>query len=139
MAICDLTITYERRTAVDFTMPFMTLGKTLDVNIEMTLTITLRNRNQHSIRQTDQTATRLIFFPLAAFVRCVDVHGISISGCVVVFIHFSKVIVKMLCVPTTTTKKILSFSLDTERRQTIGKIHIPAKKNPKRWRIRGRY
>ena len=26
MAICDLTITYERRTAVDFTMPFMTLG-----------------------------------------------------------------------------------------------------------------
>lgn len=23
---CDLTITYERRTAVDFTMPFMTLG-----------------------------------------------------------------------------------------------------------------
>lgn len=27
LAICDLTITYERRTAVDFTMPFMTLGK----------------------------------------------------------------------------------------------------------------
>lgn len=26
IAICDLTITYERRTAVDFTMPFMTLG-----------------------------------------------------------------------------------------------------------------
>ncbi|XP_037025793.1 glutamate receptor ionotropic, kainate 2-like isoform X2 [Bradysia coprophila] len=26
MAICDLTITYERRSAVDFTMPFMTLG-----------------------------------------------------------------------------------------------------------------
>lgn len=26
MAICDLTITYARRTAVDFTMPFMTLG-----------------------------------------------------------------------------------------------------------------
>lgn len=25
-AICDLTITHERRTAVDFTMPFMTLG-----------------------------------------------------------------------------------------------------------------
>ncbi|CRL04875.1 CLUMA_CG017927, isoform A [Clunio marinus] len=25
LAICDLTITYERRTAVDFTMPFMTL------------------------------------------------------------------------------------------------------------------
>lgn len=27
LAICDLTITYERRTAVDFTMPFMTLGE----------------------------------------------------------------------------------------------------------------
>lgn len=26
LAICDLTITYSRRTAVDFTMPFMTLG-----------------------------------------------------------------------------------------------------------------
>ncbi|XP_037042024.1 glutamate receptor ionotropic, kainate 2-like [Bradysia coprophila] len=26
MGICDLTITYERRTAVDFTNPFMTLG-----------------------------------------------------------------------------------------------------------------
>uniref|UniRef100_A0A8W7Q0Q4 Glutamate receptor 1 n=1 Tax=Anopheles coluzzii TaxID=1518534 RepID=A0A8W7Q0Q4_ANOCL len=26
LAVCDLTITYERRTAVDFTMPFMTLG-----------------------------------------------------------------------------------------------------------------
>ncbi|KAG4075834.1 hypothetical protein HA402_003660 [Bradysia odoriphaga] len=26
MAICDLTITYERRSAVDFTSPFMTLG-----------------------------------------------------------------------------------------------------------------
>nr|UTN00866.1 ionotropic receptor [Semanotus bifasciatus] len=26
LAICDLTITYERRKAVDFTMPFMTLG-----------------------------------------------------------------------------------------------------------------
>lgn len=26
LAICDLTITHERRTAVDFTMPFMTLG-----------------------------------------------------------------------------------------------------------------
>ncbi|XP_037026038.1 glutamate receptor ionotropic, kainate 2-like [Bradysia coprophila] len=26
LAICDLTITYERRTQVDFTMPFMTLG-----------------------------------------------------------------------------------------------------------------
>ncbi|XP_060523976.1 glutamate receptor ionotropic, kainate 2-like [Cylas formicarius] len=26
LAICDLTITYERRRAVDFTMPFMTLG-----------------------------------------------------------------------------------------------------------------
>ena len=26
LAACDLTITYERRTAVDFTMPFMTLG-----------------------------------------------------------------------------------------------------------------
>ncbi|XP_059618967.1 glutamate receptor ionotropic, kainate 2-like [Phlebotomus argentipes] len=26
LAICDLTITYDRRTAVDFTMPFMTLG-----------------------------------------------------------------------------------------------------------------
>ncbi|KAL1131739.1 hypothetical protein AAG570_011352, partial [Ranatra chinensis] len=26
LAICDLTITYERRSAVDFTMPFMTLG-----------------------------------------------------------------------------------------------------------------
>lgn len=27
LAVCDLTITYERRTAVDFTMPFMTVGK----------------------------------------------------------------------------------------------------------------
>lgn len=27
LAICDLTITYERRQAVDFTMPFMTLGE----------------------------------------------------------------------------------------------------------------
>lgn len=26
LAICDLTITYERRAAVDFTTPFMTLG-----------------------------------------------------------------------------------------------------------------
>lgn len=26
MAICDLTITHERRTAVDFTTPFMNLG-----------------------------------------------------------------------------------------------------------------
>lgn len=26
LAICDLTITYERRSAVDFTSPFMTLG-----------------------------------------------------------------------------------------------------------------
>ncbi|CAH0553023.1 unnamed protein product [Brassicogethes aeneus] len=26
LAVCDLTITYERRKAVDFTMPFMTLG-----------------------------------------------------------------------------------------------------------------
>lgn len=26
LAICDLTITYSRRTAVDFSMPFMTLG-----------------------------------------------------------------------------------------------------------------
>nr|AUF73077.1 ionotropic receptor [Anoplophora chinensis] len=26
LAVCDLTITYERRTAVDFTLPFMTLG-----------------------------------------------------------------------------------------------------------------
>uniref|UniRef100_A0A1B6DA51 Glutamate receptor 1 n=2 Tax=Clastoptera arizonana TaxID=38151 RepID=A0A1B6DA51_9HEMI len=26
LAICDLTITHDRRTAVDFTMPFMTLG-----------------------------------------------------------------------------------------------------------------
>ncbi|CAH1400966.1 unnamed protein product [Nezara viridula] len=26
LGICDLTITYERRSAVDFTMPFMTLG-----------------------------------------------------------------------------------------------------------------
>lgn len=26
LAICDLTITYERRSAVDFTTPFMTLG-----------------------------------------------------------------------------------------------------------------
>jgi glutamate receptor, ionotropic, invertebrate len=27
LAIGDLTITYERRAAVDFTSPFMTLGK----------------------------------------------------------------------------------------------------------------
>lgn len=27
MAICDLTITFERRQVVDFTMPFMSLGK----------------------------------------------------------------------------------------------------------------
>lgn len=27
LAVCDLTITYDRRRAVDFTMPFMTLGK----------------------------------------------------------------------------------------------------------------
>lgn len=26
LAICDLTITYERRSTVDFTTPFMTLG-----------------------------------------------------------------------------------------------------------------
>lgn len=26
LAICDLTITYERESAVDFTMPFMNLG-----------------------------------------------------------------------------------------------------------------
>lgn len=26
LAICDLTITYERRSSVDFTTPFMTLG-----------------------------------------------------------------------------------------------------------------
>lgn len=26
LAICDLTITFDRRSAVDFTMPFMTLG-----------------------------------------------------------------------------------------------------------------
>lgn len=26
MAICDLTITYMRRSAVDFSAPFMTLG-----------------------------------------------------------------------------------------------------------------
>ncbi|VEN63264.1 unnamed protein product [Callosobruchus maculatus] len=26
LAVCDLTITYERKTAVDFTVPFMTLG-----------------------------------------------------------------------------------------------------------------
>lgn len=26
MGICDLTITYERRTAVDFSLPFMDLG-----------------------------------------------------------------------------------------------------------------
>ncbi|KAG4075844.1 hypothetical protein HA402_003670 [Bradysia odoriphaga] len=30
LAICDLTITYERRTQVDFTMPFMTLGMSND-------------------------------------------------------------------------------------------------------------
>ncbi|XP_017772226.1 PREDICTED: glutamate receptor ionotropic, kainate 2-like isoform X2 [Nicrophorus vespilloides] len=29
LALCDLTITYERRRAVDFTMPFMTLGITI--------------------------------------------------------------------------------------------------------------
>lgn len=27
LAICDLTITHERRSAVDFTTPFMNLGK----------------------------------------------------------------------------------------------------------------
>lgn len=27
LAICDLTITHERREVVDFSMPFMTLGK----------------------------------------------------------------------------------------------------------------
>lgn len=37
MAICDLTITYERRTAVDFTMPFMTLGNTIFLLNEMPL------------------------------------------------------------------------------------------------------
>lgn len=33
MAICDLTITYERRTAVDFTMPFMTLGNKFHIKL----------------------------------------------------------------------------------------------------------
>jgi len=27
LGVCDLTITHERRSAVDFTMPFMNLGK----------------------------------------------------------------------------------------------------------------
>ena len=31
MAICDLTITKARESAVDFTMPFMNLGKLVDV------------------------------------------------------------------------------------------------------------
>lgn len=31
LAICDLTITEERRSAVDFSLPFMTLGKNVDL------------------------------------------------------------------------------------------------------------
>ena len=33
LAIADLTITYEREQAVDFTMPFMNLGKYFIVHI----------------------------------------------------------------------------------------------------------
>lgn len=43
IAICDLTITYERRTAVDFTMPFMTLGKGMINLIEQQMLIYLFN------------------------------------------------------------------------------------------------
>lgn len=31
LGICDLTITYDRERAVDFTMPFMNLGKIITI------------------------------------------------------------------------------------------------------------
>jgi hypothetical protein len=43
LAICDLTITYDRRSAVDFTMPFMTLGKDIFPLIGFLLTMPIQN------------------------------------------------------------------------------------------------
>lgn len=54
LAICDLTITYERRSAVDFTSPFMTLGTIMPnnnyCNFTRTQLLLVIYRNQHSLR-----------------------------------------------------------------------------------------
>lgn len=41
LGVCDLTITHERRSAVDFTMPFMNLGKLRALNLPVEMLINL--------------------------------------------------------------------------------------------------
>lgn len=87
LVVADLTITYDREQAVDFTMPFMNLGRYL-VRVQTTLVSSLgqcdglfsthlrtRFRHQYSVPETDQTAAELVFVSVPSVAGRVDLHG----------------------------------------------------------------
>lgn len=85
LAICDLTITYERESAVDFTMPFMTLGElnASPISILRGIKTALSfYRHQHTLQQTDEAADKSLLFPVALFPGRLDVHGDGLFGSV---------------------------------------------------------
>ena len=96
LAIADLTITYEREQAVDFTMPFMNLGTSFLFSHVTFQTETILHsvfyRREHFVQEAHEKTTQFVFLPFSAFLGCMDLHGDSISWSLSITLHTRQVI-----------------------------------------------
>ena len=95
LAIADLTITYEREQAVDFTMPFMNLGKLYFPLFYFSCHLAMSCRSQYPLQEANKEASQFVFIPISALFGCLDIHGHCISGGFCLTFHLGKVSVCM--------------------------------------------
>lgn len=94
LAITDLTITAERESGADFTMPFMNLGELSSVRNLLFVTITnvmnIRFRRRHCsfILKTDKRTAANFFFPITFLEVCMGFSCCRLFYRITVFIHF---------------------------------------------------
>lgn len=102
LVVADLTITYDREQAVDFTMPFMNLGKYDDDFMKIikfsecirkfNVRWTWKNyRYKYFVQKTNQATTEFIFVFISSIVGRVDLHGYRVPGCIGSSLHISQV------------------------------------------------
>ena len=92
LAVADLTITYERETGVDFTMPFMNLGrKRYKQSSDISLTIFLSWRRDYSVHEADGQGPQPVLVPVSPVPGRVDLHGHGVSGGVAAALHTRQV------------------------------------------------
>lgn len=80
LAIGDLTITYEREQIIDYSMPFMNLGKIFNrfsnsFRIFILILLHRSIRNICPLSKARKATTEFVLFSITIIFGCLDLHG----------------------------------------------------------------